>query len=206
MQHIEPYYSWLDLYNASEDELSPFYGIEHSEFEYTHTVYNYYIHPQWNEFGSSTLYLKVLFADYDRNFAVIEFIGEWNDALYNDIMFLKREVIEPMIGNGINKFILIGENVLNFHGSDDSYYEEWFDDVEDGWIAAVNFHEHVRKEMQRFNLDSFLVYGGELDNLNWRTFNPLELYNRVELITSRRYLHKRILPFFQLSSILLFSP
>src|SRR4051812_30326553 len=101
-------------------------------------------------------------------------------------MFLKREVIEPMIRNGINKFILIGENVLNFHGSDDSYYEEWFDEVEDGWVAAINFHEHVQKEMQRFNLDSFLVFGGELDHLNWRTFNPVELYNRVESIFSRR--------------------
>jgi hypothetical protein len=186
MQDIEPYYSWVELYNALEDELSPFYGIEHSEFEYSNTVYNYYIHPQWNEFGSSTLYLKVIYADYDRHFAVIEFIGEWNDALYNDIMFLKREVIEPMIRNGINKFILIGENVLNFHGSDDSYYEEWADDVEDGWIVAVNFHQHVLKEMNRFNLDSFLVSGGELDELSWRTFNPLELYNRVERITSRR--------------------
>ena len=56
----------------------------------------------------STLYLKILYADYERSFAVIEFIGEWNDALYNDIMFVKREVIESMVGNGINKFILIG--------------------------------------------------------------------------------------------------
>src|ERR1043165_3775505 len=186
MQDIEPYYSWLELYNASEDELSPFYGVEHSEFEYSNTVYNYYIHPQWNEFGSATLYLKILYADYDRHFAVIEFIGEWNDALYNDIMFLKREVIEPMIGNGINKFILIGENVLNFHGSDDSYYEEWADDVDEGWIVTLNFHQHVLKEMSRFNLDSFLVSGGELDELSWRTFNPLELYNRIERIISHR--------------------
>jgi hypothetical protein len=186
MQDIEPYYSWLELYNASEDERSPFYGYEHSEFEFSNTVYNYYIHPQWNEFGSSTLYLKIIYADYDRHFAVIEFIGEWNDALYNDIMFLKREVIEQMIGNGIDKFILIGENVLNFHGSDDSYYEEWADEVEDGWIVAVNFHQHVLKEMNRFNLDSFLVFGGELDELSWRTFNPLELYNRIERIISRR--------------------
>jgi len=30
------------------------------------------------------------------------------------------------------QFILIGENVLNFHSSDDCYYEEWFQDVE--WL------------------------------------------------------------------------
>ena len=35
----------------------------------------------------------------------------------------------------------IGENVLNFHHSDDAYYEEWFDEVmeDDGWIALLNF-------------------------------------------------------------------
>ena len=47
---------------------------------------------------------------------------------------------------GINKYILIGENILNFHYSDDSYYEEWFDDNGDnGWIVLLNFREHVLK-------------------------------------------------------------
>src|SRR6188508_3418025 len=184
MQDIEPYYRWRDLYNSEEDELSPFYGRVHSEFEYSNTVYNYFIHPQWDHFGSNTLYLKVLYADYDRRFGVIEFIGEWNDALYNDIMFVKREVIEPMIANGINKFILIGENVLNFHGSDDCYYEEWFQEVEEGWIGAINFREHVLKEMQRFHLDYFLATGGTLDEMSWRNFSPQELYTKVEEVIS----------------------
>ena len=140
MQDIEPYYQWRELYVASEDELSPFYGAVYSEFEFSNTVYNYYIHPQWDEFGSNTLYLKVLYADYDRKFAVLEFIGEWNDALYNDIMFLKREVIEPMMDEGIKKFILIGENVLNFHASDDCYYEEWSEDIEDSSVALARLH------------------------------------------------------------------
>ena len=122
MQDLEPFYNWRGYYIAAEDPLSPFYGREYSEFEYTNTVYNYYIHPQWDEFGSNTLYLKILFTDYDRGFAIIEFIGEWNDALYNDIMFLKRDLIELMMKEGINKYILIGENVMNFHGSDDCYY------------------------------------------------------------------------------------
>ena len=186
MQDIEPFYSWRELYVASEDERSPFYGAVYSEFEFSNTVYNYYIHPQWDEFGSSTLYVKILFVDYDKNFAILEFIGEWNDALYNDIMYLKREVIEELERNGINKFILIGENVLNYHGSDDSYYEEWFQDVEDGWIAAINFRPHVLHEMQRYNLDSYLVTGGELDDMNWRMPNPVEFYNKVEKIIGRR--------------------
>jgi hypothetical protein len=56
-------------------------------------------------------------------------LGEWNDCLQNDVMFLKREVIDPMLQEGINRFVLVCENVLNFHGSDDSYYEEWFEDI-----------------------------------------------------------------------------
>ena len=52
-----------------------------------------------------------------------------------------------VIGMGIQKFIFIGENVLNFHSSDDCYYEECVEDLEDGWIALVNFHEHVEAEM-----------------------------------------------------------
>ncbi|MEP7169966.1 MAG: hypothetical protein ABI855_11400, partial [Bacteroidota bacterium] len=160
MQDIEPFYSWRELYAAEEDEQSPFYGREYSEFVYSNTIYNYYIHPQWDDIGSATLYMKELYADYENGFAILEFIGEWNDAINNDVMILKRDVIDSMIKNGINKFILIGENVLNFHASDDCYYNEWFDDVEDGWIAALNFRTHVLKEFEQNNIDFFLVFGG----------------------------------------------
>jgi len=153
MFNIEPYYSWRNLYIASEDELSPFYGKEYSEFEFTNAVYNYLIHPQWDEMGSSTLYIKILYADYNLGFYIIELMGEWNDALYNDIMYFERNIVEPLIDNGINKFILIGENVLNFHSSDNDYYQEWFDEIEDGWIVGINFREHVIKEFEDANLD-----------------------------------------------------
>jgi hypothetical protein len=186
MQDIEPYYRWRDLYKSEEDELSLFYGREHSEFEYTNTIYNYFIHPQWDDFGSNTLYLKVIFADYSRQFAIIELIGEWNDCINNDIMTLKRDLVDDMIGKGISKFILIGENVLNFHGSDDCYYQEWFDDIEDGWIVALNFREHVLTEFSKFNIDYYLLYGGELNQFPWRTYNPAQLFNHVEKIMMHR--------------------
>jgi len=32
MHEIEPYYKWRDDYIASEDEYSPFYATEYSEF------------------------------------------------------------------------------------------------------------------------------------------------------------------------------
>ena len=63
MHTLEPYYNWRHRYTAEEDERSPFFGREHSEFEFTHAVYDHALHPQWDDFGSETLYMKVLFAD-----------------------------------------------------------------------------------------------------------------------------------------------
>lgn len=186
MHDIEPFYAWRDFYIASEDAQSPFYGQQYSEFEFENKVYNYYIHPQWDTFGSQTLYLKIIFADYELGYAIIEFIGEWNDCIHNDIMFLKRDVIELLIQEGITKFILIGENVLNFHTSDDCYYEEWFQDVEDGWISGINFRPHVIDEFKRSNIDYYINFGGELDELPWRSLRPLQLFNKVEELMTKR--------------------
>jgi len=63
MHNIEPYENWDYLYSSERDEHSPFYGREYSEFEFVNTIYNYYIHPLWDDFGSRTLYLKILMAD-----------------------------------------------------------------------------------------------------------------------------------------------
>lgn len=186
MQDIEPHFSWLHLYNSEEDVNSPFYQMVHSEFEYSNSVYNYVIHPQWDNFGSSTLYLKIIFCDYEKGFCIMEMIGEWNDAINNDIMLLKRDVIELLEEEGINKFILIGENILNFHSSDDSYYEEWFSEIDEGWIALVNFREHVLEEFKYCNADYYLNFGGELDHMEWRKHTPIQMFRKVEEILSKR--------------------
>ena len=182
MHTIEPHYTWRDYYIAENDEKSPFFGREYSEFYFTHSIYDHYIHPQWDYFGSDTLFLKIVYSDYSRGFSIIEFLGEWNDCLFNDIMFLKRNVIEILLKSGINKFILIGENVFNFHVSDDSYYEEWFDELEEeGWIVALNFREHVKQEFLNEHLDNYIIFGGNFDVFdNWRSFKPLKLFTRIE--------------------------
>ncbi len=162
MHDIEPYYNWLKYYDPAFDERSPFYGKNTTIDVYSETIYGYYIDPAWDSIGSETLYIKILYTDYTLGFTVIEFIGEWNDAINNDIMILKRNILELMLKEGINKFILIGENILNFHGSDDCYYEEWFDDVEDGWIAAVSFPQFVQDEFRKYHLDSYINMGGTL--------------------------------------------
>jgi hypothetical protein len=186
MHFIEPYFNWRHLYIAAEDTNSPFYGRVYSEFEYTNQIYNYLIHPQWDSFGSKTLLVKKLFVDYEDGYAILEFIGEWNDAIENDIMLLKRDLIEPMMEQGINQFILIGENVLNFHYSDDCYYEEWFDEVEEGWIACVNFHDHVIAEFEKARIHHYFVFGGELEEIEWRTFQPKQFYDKISDLVQRR--------------------
>ncbi|TWR24046.1 hypothetical protein FPZ43_18740 [Mucilaginibacter pallidiroseus] len=186
MHEIEPFYRWRDDYIAAEDEHSPFYATQYNEFEFDKQVYNYLLHPQWDSFGSNTLYLKILFVDYDRGYCIIEFIGEWNDAINNDIMLMKRELFDVMVDQGVNKFVLIGENVLNFHYSDDSYYEEWFQEVEDGWLAGVNFREHVIQEFKSSNIDYYINFGGELDDFNWRSLKPLQVFKKVEEQLTKR--------------------
>ncbi|MEY4861400.1 MAG: hypothetical protein RL059_1099, partial [Bacteroidota bacterium] len=100
MHYIEPFYNWRGYYIASEDPISPFFNCDYSELMYSNKIYNFYIHPQWDNMGSATLFLKILYVDYDKTSAVIELIGEWNDAIENDIMVLKREVVDVLIKYG----------------------------------------------------------------------------------------------------------
>ncbi len=185
MHEIEPFYNWRHLYIAEEDERSPFFGTEHSEFQFTQTVYNYYIHPQWDDFGSRTLYLKALFVDYEAGYAVLELIGEWNDAIENDIMTLKRDVVDLMIREGITKYILVAENVLNFHGGGTDYYEEWQDDIRDegGWVALLNLPEQSQHDFRRSRLRNHLEF---LDFPDWRTLQPQHLFTALDNIMLRR--------------------
>jgi hypothetical protein len=179
MHDIEPFYNWRHLYVSEEDQKSPFYGRVYSEFEFSQTIYNYYIHPQWDEFDSRTLYLKVLLADYEEKYMVIEMIGEWNDAIENDIMNLKREVIDKFFKEGITKFILIAENVLNFHSGDRDYYSEWFEEVtdENGWICCLNMPDQTQYDFRRAKLHRYI----ELVELaNWRIYKPFHLFKKID--------------------------
>ncbi len=186
MHDIEPHYKWKDEYDSVKDKDSPFHGRVYSEFTFTQKVYNYFIHPQWDEFGSQTLYTKILFVNYEKGFAILEFIGEWNDCLYNDVMFLKREIIDSLVDSGINKFVLICENVMNFHGSDDAYYEEWYDDIkeEGGWITFLNLLDHVEEEMENVRLQNYINFGGIYQDFNWRKHKPKNIIQLLEAMIS----------------------
>lgn len=173
------------MYTAEEDEKSPFFGRTYSEFEFSQTVYNYYIHPQWDDFGSRTLYMKLLFADYEQDYAIIELIGEWNDAIENDIMTLRRDVTDLLYKEGITKFILIAENVLNFHSSDDLYYEEWYEQLADegGWVVILNMPLQSQHDFRKARLTNYVELA---DYPQWRTLKPELLFQQIDNMMLRR--------------------
>jgi hypothetical protein len=188
MHHIEPHYLWRDVYVAEEDARSPFFGRQYSEFNYTHKLYNFFLHPQWDSFGSATLYGKILFVDYDDQFALIEMIGEWNDTLHNDIMHLKRNLIDPLYQAGIVKFVLFCDNVLNFHSAEDDYYAEWAEEVHDegGWIVCLNTRQHVMEEMQDARLEHYLHFGENYNDVFWRSQKPLVVFQIIDAMVDGR--------------------
>lgn len=185
MHHIEPFYNWRHLYTAEEDVRSPFHGRTYSEFEFSQTVYNYYIHPQWDEFGSRTLYMKIIYVDYELQVAIIELIGEWNDAIENDIMTLKRDIIDKLEQEKITKFILIAENVLNFHSGDRDYYQEWFEEVtdENGWVVMLNMPEASQYDFRKKKLNYYVEL---MEIPNWRVFKPEDLFRLIDDQISKR--------------------
>ena len=188
MHDIEPYYHWRDKYIASDDSRSPFYNRIYDEFKYHNKIYNYFIHPQWDDFGSSTLYGKILFADYEEGTSIIELIGEWNDCLKNDIMYLKQNLMEVLMNNGIKKFVIICDNVLNFHGSDNCYYQELHEElIEDrGWICLINTMHHVYDEMNKSELNYYINFGEHFNDVPWRPLQPKLLVQRVgELVETK---------------------
>jgi hypothetical protein len=94
-------------------------------------------------------------------------------------MNFKREVIDRLIANGIRKFILVGENILNFHSSDDCYYEEWYEDVveDGGWMVILGLPEQSRYDFTRAGVDRYLMIT-ELDE--WRTYSAVNLFTRLD--------------------------
>ena len=86
------------------------------------------------------------------------------------------------MSSGIHKFILIGENVLNFHYSDDCYYEEWFEEVtdEEGYIVLLNFREHVLQEFKAGGIDQYFLSGEGFKKVNWRTDDPYKISEMLD--------------------------
>ena len=179
MHTIEPFYLWRDYYSSENDNAALNYGKVYSEFHFTDKIYNYVIHPQWDSFGSETLFYKQLWTDYEAGTVIIEFIGEWNDLIGNDIMLLKHELIDDLIYNGITNFIFIMENVLNLHIDIDDYYAEWKEEI-DGDIYFINTLPHVEDELDQKQMHEMLSYGGVLNEIFWRVQKPQHLLDSIQ--------------------------
>lgn len=179
-QHIEPFPGWHGYYDPTTDPQSPHYGVEHSLFAYDRHIYTFDANPLWDTIGSENLLVKILFADYEYGYAIIELLGEWNDLHENDFRLLKRHLLEPLLAHGIQKFILICENVFNGYFDADDYYEELHEELEDGWAVLLRARPGVRSEMERYGLGGYFFWSDALDAINWRKLKPWLLYEAAE--------------------------
>jgi hypothetical protein len=81
--------------------------------------------------------------------------------------------------------VIIAENVLNFHSSDDSYYEDWYERLtdEDGWVAIVNMPAQSQHDFKRSHIDRYI----QLVDLDlWRTQKPEFIITRIEDLRDKR--------------------
>jgi hypothetical protein len=62
----------------------------------------------------------------------------------------------------INRYIFIGDNIFNFHDSDDCIYQEWIDEVEDNWFVFVTLEESHAKERRKYIVFNFFLYLDEI--------------------------------------------
>lgn len=180
MHEIEPYYGWLGYYTNEADENSPYQEADHGAYQLEKGVYEYLAHPLWDEFGSDSLLLKILFANYDQGYAIVELFGVWNDLLQNDYRLLAENFLTYMIDAGITRFVFIMENVLNIYLDADDYYEALQDELGDGWICLLRPRDHVVAEIEEYGIGRYFFWSEELNALNWRKLKPWDLYVLVE--------------------------
>jgi hypothetical protein len=180
MHQFEPFFGWLDFYSHESDPLSPFHEVEHNQFFFDRQVYDYLAHPLWDTIGSEGLLVKILFADYEEGYAVIELFGVWNDLLQNDWRLLVENCLEILRMEGIQRFVFIGENILNIYLDADDYYQAFQEELEEGWMAFIGIREHVIQELERYGIGQYFFWSPALTELRWRKLKPPQIVALVE--------------------------
>lgn len=180
LRDIEPFYGWLGIYNHEIDERSPYHGIEHNQFYYDRSINTIPAHPLWDEIGSESLLIKILFADYEQGFAIIELFGEWNDLFENDFKLLAENCFTYLIDHGIQKFILVCENVFHIYLDTDDYYQALAEELEDGWICTLRLRDEIQEEIEQYGISGYFYWSPLLDELPWRRLKPYQIYQLVE--------------------------
>jgi hypothetical protein len=90
-----------------------------------------------------------------------------------------------MFAKGINKFILIAENVLNFHSSDDSYYEDWREQLQDvgGWVVILDMPLQSQYDFKQARLTNYIEL---VDFPQWRTLKPEIIFQQLDGMMFKR--------------------
>jgi MFS superfamily sulfate permease-like transporter len=98
---------------------------------------------------------------------------------------MRRDVTDDMYKQGITKFIIIAENVLNFHSSDADYYEEWREQLQDdgGWVTILNMPEQSQYDFKRARLTNYIEL---MDFPQWRTLKPDIVFQQIDNLMLRR--------------------
>lgn len=180
LYEVEPYYGWLPFYSHDKDPFSPYHKVEHNLFYLDRTMNNIPVHPLWDTIGSESLLVKILFADYQTGYAVVELFGEWNDLFENDYKLLAERCLTYLIDQGIQRFIFICENVFHIYLESDDYYEALQEELEGGWISLIRPRDRVLEEMQDYQIDHYFYHSPILDEVPWRKLKPFQLYAMVE--------------------------
>lgn len=181
MFEVEPFYGWLHLYDPEADEYSPYYGVEHNLFEFDRSIYDMPAHPLWEDFDSENLLMKILYADYTKGYCIIELIGEWNDLQFNDFRLMRDNCLQLLKDAGINRFILICENVFSAFLEMQDYYEEFTEDLyPDGYLHLLKARPLVLEEFTRYGISAFVNWSQEIDSMNWRKMHPDQILTLIE--------------------------
>jgi hypothetical protein len=74
---------------------------------------------------------------------------------------------------------------LNFHSSDDCYYEEWYEDIADegGWVTMLGLPEQSRYDFTRAGVNRYVLL---TDVEEWRTYSAMNLYAKIDNLMVRR--------------------
>ena len=100
-------------------------------------------------------------------------------------MTLRRDITDNLYALGINKYMLIAENVLNFHSSDADYYDEWKEQIEEdgGWIVILNMPEQSQYDFKKARLTNYVTL---MNFEGWRTLKPEVVFGQVDNEVIRR--------------------
>ena len=101
-------------------------------------------------------------------------------------MEMKRRLADPLNSQGIDKFLFLAYNLLNFHGGEEDYYAEWAEDCEAGWIVLLNARDHILQDLRTARLSPYLWAGERYRFSGWRIQDPLALCQAVDLLIQKQ--------------------